>query len=161
MLRNFRKPLVIAAPKIGLKHPMAVSSIAELTSGVFQPVLASSNDGADTVVLCSGKIAFDLEKVLFGEGGQPNANVKLVRLEELAPFPTAQVQQQLASASKVIWAQEESSNQGAFQFAKLHVNAMGHELHFIGRPSLHSFTVGSPELHKKEVAELTRRLQEL
>lgn len=43
MLRNFRKPLVVAAPKIGLKHPMAVSSLDELTSGVFQPVLVSEN----------------------------------------------------------------------------------------------------------------------
>ena len=58
-MRSFRKPLVVAAPKIGLKHPKAVSDIGELADGKFEPII-TSGDGPK-VALCSGKIAFDLE----------------------------------------------------------------------------------------------------
>jgi len=64
MLRDFRKPLVIAAPKIGLKHPKAVSSISEFAEGTtFKPVISSKFGLGTTkkVILCTGKVAFDIE----------------------------------------------------------------------------------------------------
>lgn len=64
MLRDFRKPLVMAAPKIGLKHPRAVSHISEFKEGTkFQPILSNSFGAGPTkkVIFCSGKVAFDIE----------------------------------------------------------------------------------------------------
>jgi probable 2-oxoglutarate dehydrogenase E1 component DHKTD1 len=69
MLRNFRKPLVIAAPKIGLKHPKAVSSLNELAPGTsFTPTISREfgdlSSHGSKVILCSGKVAFDIEAKL-------------------------------------------------------------------------------------------------
>jgi len=64
MLRNFRKPLVLAAPKVGLKHPRAVSTLEDLSVGTsFSPVLVNNFGSSKTekVVACSGKIFFDIE----------------------------------------------------------------------------------------------------
>lgn len=62
MLRNFRKPLIIAAPKVGLKHPMAVSQVEEMAPGTsFKPIIVQGGDDASKVVLCSGKIFFDIK----------------------------------------------------------------------------------------------------
>jgi probable 2-oxoglutarate dehydrogenase E1 component DHKTD1 len=64
MLRNYRKPLILASPKIGLKHPRAVSSISEFAPGTtFKPILANSFGGGKhvtKVIFCSGKIYFDM-----------------------------------------------------------------------------------------------------
>ena len=76
-------------------------------------------------------------------------------MEELAPFPTARVRQHLEGAQEAFWVQEESLNQGAFQFAKLHVDrvlgemGLGH-LRYIGRDSVHSFCTGASSDHKKQ-----------
>ena len=121
MHRNFRKPLVIAAPKIGLKHPKAVSDISEFGPNTgFKKTL--SKDIGDitnpqTLILCSGKVAFDLEANL--EKMDLEQGVRILRLEEIAPFPVGDVRQNIElfahnPNSKVIWVQEESLNQGAF-----------------------------------------------
>lgn len=63
MHRNFRKPLILAAPKIGLKHPRAVSSIDDMASGTqFQPIICESYGQGEIkkVILCSGKVGFDI-----------------------------------------------------------------------------------------------------
>lgn len=67
MHRNFRKPLVIAAPKIGLKHPLAVSKLDEFANGTsFKPILTRDfgEKKVKKVVFCSGKVAFDIEQRL-------------------------------------------------------------------------------------------------
>lgn len=92
MLRNYRKPLVIAAPKVGLKHPRANSDINEFAPGnVFQPTIAKDfgNGGSPKkVILCSGKVALDIEAKL--ETAQVS-RTRVVRVEEIAPFPTARI----------------------------------------------------------------------
>jgi len=90
MLRDFRKPLILATPKIGLKHPEAVSTLEEMDRGTrFQPIISvgfgDPNKKADTVVLCSGKIYFDIQAALKKE--ELNRNILVIRVEELAPFP--------------------------------------------------------------------------
>ena len=89
MLRNYRKPLVLAAPKIGLKHPKAVSSIKEFAPGTsFQPIYSNvfgEGKSVNKVVICSGKIFFDIAERF---KSNPSAQKTLVlRVEELAPFP--------------------------------------------------------------------------
>jgi len=117
MLRDFRKPVVLAAPKIGLKHPKAVSSIDELGEGSkFEPILVSDfgDKSIDTVFFCSGKIGFDIEDRL--SKADLNKGVKLIKIEELAPFPVHHIREALKSidAKNHIYVQEESVNQGAF-----------------------------------------------
>lgn len=117
MHRNFRKPLVIAAPKIGLKHPKAVSDISEFDESTsFKKTISQElgdRSNPQTLILCSGKIAFDLEANL----GKMNLSegVRIVRLEEIAPFPIAEIRQDIADfsinpSSKVVWVQEEGMN---------------------------------------------------
>ena len=119
MLRNYRKPLVIAAPKIGLKHPKAVSDVAELCPNTrFRPTIAKDYfDSANIkkLVICSGKVAFDIEDALEKSGG--SHGVRLVRVEEIAPFPVHDLRSYMGSLARdteVVWVQEESLNQGAF-----------------------------------------------
>ena len=167
MLRNYRKPLVLATPKIGLKHPMAVSPIKDFIPGTkFQPVYSNQfGQGPEItkVLICSGKVYFDICQKL--EQAPPSTKVLVIRLEELAPFPMRQVEAELRRASKnaeIYYMQEECMNQGAFQFAKLYIDRMIRNLrfnrvdhtHYIGRPSQHSFATGAQVNHKKETVEL-------
>ena len=96
MHRNFRKPLIIAAPKIGLKHPQAVSKLDEFAVGTsFKPILSKAfgQSKVNKVVFCSGKVALDIEARL--EKSSPKQGVKVIRIEEIAPFPVAHVKQAL------------------------------------------------------------------
>jgi len=99
MLRNFRKPLIIAAPKVGLKHPMAVSKIEDMSEGKgFQPILVDDfgTEQVTEVVLCSGKIFFDISAQL----AKTSKGVKVIRVEEIAPFPSELIESQLAALPK-------------------------------------------------------------
>ena len=118
MLRDFRKPLVIAAPKIGLKHPRANSHISEFDIGTkFRPIIANQfgTGSIKRVIFCSGKVSLDIEARL--EKAQLAHGVKVIRLEELAPFPVHHIQAALENATSdasYLWVQEECMNQGAF-----------------------------------------------
>ena len=157
MLRDFRKPLVIAAPKIGLKHPRAVSALADFAEGTsFKSVIQSQfgSGPVKKVVLCSGKVAFDIEMRL--EKANLSHTVQVIRLEEIAPFPVKQLQDMTAEVSSevsFVWVQEECMNQGAFQFAKMHVDRMLAArgiapVSYVGRTSIHSFASGAPSDNK-------------
>lgn len=168
MLRNYRKPLVLAAPKIGLKHPLAVSPLRDFLPGTaFKPLYANlfgSGPKTTKVVVCSGKVYFDIKQKL--EAAPPTqGQVLVLRLEELAPFPVRLVEEQLAQVSKsadVVYVQEEHMNEGAFQFAKLHVDRLmrklrftrSQEMAFVGRQSQHSFATGANINHKYETERL-------
>jgi multifunctional 2-oxoglutarate metabolism enzyme len=123
MHRDVVKPLVIFTPKSLLRSPNAFSDISEFTSGSFREVLddpAWSGDGRDrgdvrTVVLCSGKVAYDLADVR----DERSADVAVVRVEQLYPFPAEQIADILRSypnAADVAWVQEEPQNMGAWGF---------------------------------------------
>lgn len=165
MLRDFRKPMVIAAPKQGLKHAKAVSDIADFSEGnYFHPVLANKFGEGQTrhVIFCSGKVAFDIAAKL--EKESIDGSILVVRCEELAPFPIRIIkallnQEGVGNDAKFTWMQEEPVNQGAFQFAKLHLDRMLHErgapsLGFIGRRAIHSFATGANSCHKAENIKL-------
>ena len=116
MLRNYRKPLVLAAPKIGLKHPKAVSSVADFAPQTrFKPTISKDFGSSDIkrLVLCSGKVAFDIEDTLTKQQESLGHGVRVVRLEELAPFPVNDLRAYMGSLGKntqVTWVQEESMN---------------------------------------------------
>jgi multifunctional 2-oxoglutarate metabolism enzyme len=115
------KPLIVFTPKSLLRHPRCVSPLAELAEGRFQPVLDDGGvrpEAVRRVVLTSGKLYYDLLKAR--EDGRV-ADVALVRLEQLYPFPAAELGQVLARyhpGAEIVWAQEEPRNMGAWSFVR-------------------------------------------
>jgi len=140
MLRDARKPLVVMTPKSLLRHKLAVSSLDDLANGTFQLVIPDSRikdaDKVKRVVLCSGKVYYDLFEA--AEKDKLD-DVALIRVEQLYPFPRQEVSEQLARyprAREVIWCQEEPMNQGAWFQIRHHLQASigaEHGLHYAGR----------------------------
>uniref|UniRef100_A0A4W4FHU4 2-oxoadipate dehydrogenase complex component E1 n=1 Tax=Electrophorus electricus TaxID=8005 RepID=A0A4W4FHU4_ELEEL len=122
MIRNFRKPLIVAAPKTLLRFPGAVSSLEEMGPGTsFKPVIGDKSvnpQSVQRVLLCSGKHYYALLKLreTLPEVCETTA---LIRVEELCPFPTEALQLELGkytSAREFIWSQEEPQNMGCWSF---------------------------------------------
>ncbi len=150
---NYRKPLVVFTPKKLLRYPKAVSSLADMANGYFQKVLDDprfANDAsaksADTVVLCSGKIYYDLIERLEEDSA---SNIAFVRLEQIHPLPEqelAGVIQKYGSEANYIWVQEEPKNMGAWSFILQNFTAV--PLSVIARSVSASPASGSSDLHK-------------
>jgi 2-oxoglutarate dehydrogenase E1 component len=125
MVTKFRKPLVIFTPKSLLRHPKAVSSVSDFSSGKFLPLIDSNkieNSKIDRLVFCSGKFYYDLNDYI--EKNKIH-NTALVRLEQLFPLPTDQINEVLEKYSKatdIVWAQEEPRNMGAWSHLLLHLD---------------------------------------
>jgi 2-oxoglutarate dehydrogenase E1 component len=123
MVTKFRKPLVIFTPKSLLRHPKAVSSVSDFSSGKFLPLIDSNkieNSKIDRLVFCSGKFYYDLNDYI--EKNKIH-NTALVRLEQLFPLPTDEINEVLEKYSKatdIVWAQEEPRNMGAWSHLLLH-----------------------------------------
>ena len=118
MLQSFRKPLIVMTPKSLLRHDLSVSALEDLTQGSFARVIDESDDLAPAqvrrLVLCSGKVYFDLLKARRKDNIR---DVALVRIEQLYPFPTDEyesVLQRYSNVRDVVWCQEEPQNQGAW-----------------------------------------------
>ncbi|WP_405410665.1 2-oxoglutarate dehydrogenase E1 component [Maribacter sp. Asnod1-A12] len=123
MKSNFRKPLIIFTPKSLLRHPRAVSKIADLTGGGFQEVIDDETADAKKVkslVFCTGKFYYDL---LAAKEADNRDDVALVRVEQLFPIPEKQMKAAIAkykNADDVVWAQEEPRNMGAWSHLLTH-----------------------------------------
>ena len=121
MKRNFRRPLIVMTPKSLLRHKLAISNIAEMSTGTaFKPVLPETHNEVQPakvkrVVLCSGKVYYDLYEQ---REKSKNYSVALLRLEQFYPYPEAELQQELATYkdAELVWCQEEPKNQGAWSF---------------------------------------------
>ncbi|WOK35595.1 2-oxoglutarate dehydrogenase E1 component [Sphingomonas sp. C3-2] len=119
MHRGFRKPLVIMTPKSLLRHKMAVSKTEDfLGDSHFNRILSDTNGSADTetkrLVLCSGKVAYDLIEARDAAGDK---NTQIVRIEQLYPFPGEQLTirlKRMTNLEEVVWCQEEPKNNGAW-----------------------------------------------
>lgn len=155
--RNFRKPLVVMSPKSLLRHPKVVSTKADLITGSFQEVLGDAkNLNAKRVILCSGKIYYDL---LARQEETETKEVALIRIEQLYPFPDnklAEALSQFKLAKDFVWAQEEPQNMGAYWFIapklKRVLQMAGKEpiLYYAGRTERASPATGSPSVHQEE-----------
>ena len=117
VIRPMRRPLVIMSPKWILRHKLATSTLEELAHGKFYNVLPDhliAPEKVKKVVLCSGKVYYHLLEARM-ESGQDN--VALVRVEQLYPFPKAELLDALAlysNVQEIVWCQEEPRNQGAW-----------------------------------------------
>ncbi|PKA97623.1 2-oxoglutarate dehydrogenase E1 component [Flavobacteriaceae bacterium MAR_2009_75] len=120
---NFRKPLIIFTPKSLLRHPKAVSSVSELSDGVFKEVI--DDESADvkkvkSLVFCTGKFYYDL---LAAKEEHSRDDVALVRVEQLFPVPAEQMGgliKKYENANDFVWAQEEPRNMGAWSHMMMH-----------------------------------------
>jgi 2-oxoglutarate dehydrogenase E1 component len=121
MARSFRKPLVVMTPKSLLRHKMAVSKAEDFQGeSHFMRILSDPNAPADKdvkrLVLCSGKVAYDLIEARNAAGDEGTA---IVRLEQLYPFPGEPLVvrlKRMTNLGEVVWAQEEPKNAGSWSF---------------------------------------------
>jgi len=154
MLRNVRKPLVVMTPKSLLRHPDATSTLDELASGAFQPVIDDPEVTAKArrVVFCSGKLYYELRAHQQEHGVK---NVALVRVEQLYPFPRAEIGAVLDRhrRAEVVWCQEEPRNMGAWPFwlqTWLDVFSDRKLPRYVGRKAAASPATGSHQQHLRE-----------
>ena len=156
------RPLILMTPKSLLRNPLASSDIGELANGTFMPVLddpfvAEQQDKVARVVLCSGKVAVDLQASPLRE---QTDNVAIVRVEQLAPFQNTAIRTALANypnAREIVWLQEEPRNMGAWSFMEPRLRELtGGEVpvRYVGRPDRASPAEGSLYTHNEEQARI-------
>jgi 2-oxoglutarate dehydrogenase E1 component len=157
MVRNLRKPLIIFTPKSLLRHKDAASPLAEFTSGCFQTIIPDhkplDGDKVKRVVMCSGKVFYDLSKKREEKGID---DVAIMRLEQLYPFPHKAFATELKkypNVTEVVWTQDEPQNQGAWFFVQHYIleNMQdGQKLGYSGRAASASPAVGYSHLHQEQ-----------
>lgn len=146
-----RKPLVVMTPKSLLRLRVAGSAPQDCATGTFQSVIDDTRP-ARRVVLCSGKVYYDL---LEARQEQNRDDVALVRVELLYPYPAAALAAVVAAhsdASEWVWCQEEPANMGAWTHVRHRFE--GPPLRYAGRPAAASPASGSLAVHKAEQARL-------
>ncbi len=163
VLRSWRKPLVVFTPKSLLRHPEVKSSLADLATGLFQPVLPDMGAQADLVkriLLCSGKLYYELD-ARRRETKRPD--VAIVRLEQFYPLRENMLRDVLSEyggKTPVVWVQEEPQNMGAWPklCGNYRERLIGrHPFSGICRAESASPAPGSAAVHKREQAELIDR----
>ncbi|MDX6274687.1 MAG: multifunctional 2-oxoglutarate metabolism enzyme [Frankiales bacterium] len=160
-LEPVHRPLVVFTPKSMLRAKFAASAVGDFTQGSWRPVIGDSTvdpAAVRSVLLCSGKVTYDLLSARESAGRQ---DVAVVRLEQLYPIPGEEVAQVLASypnAVDVAWVQEEPANMGAWPTIALGLpEAIGRQLRRVSRPASASPATGSHKIHETEQAELVQR----
>ncbi|TLU61340.1 2-oxoglutarate dehydrogenase E1 component [Thalassotalea litorea] len=157
VVRPMRRPLIVMSPKSLLRHPLAVSSMEELASGVYQNVIGEVDEldkkAVKRIVMCSGKVYYEL---LEKRRKQELNNIAIVRIEQLYPFPEEELKAIIAEYPNVkdfVWCQEEPQNQGAWYCSQHHFwNSIpkGATLTYAGRKASAAPAVGYMSLHVKE-----------
>lgn len=158
MIRLVRKPLIVMSPKSFLRHPLATSTLDELATGEFKLILSEVDDLAKDkvkkVVLCSGKVYYDL---LQKRRDKKQDDTAILRIEQLYPFPRDELLKaldQYPHAKTVVWCQEEPMNQGAWYQIAFHLRACtmdrGRELDYTGRSAAAAPAAGSAKRDKAE-----------
>jgi len=157
VMQAFRRPLIVFTPKGLLRHPLCTSSRDELTDGSFQNIIADTlpADGIKKVLLCSGRIYYDLLQERTDRGCSDTA---LIRIEQLYPLHTELLTRIMApygADTEVCWVQEEPANGGAWHHLLQPLTALlGRQPRYIGRRASASTAVGSHRLHKQEQQQI-------
>ncbi len=175
--RSFRKPLILMTPKSLLRHKRVISSIEKFgpqntfhrvlwdhaQAGKSERVKLAPDQDIQRVVLCSGKVYYDLFEERESRG---NGEIYLMRVEQLYPFPARALIQELSRFpnAEIVWCQEEPKNQGAWTFIEAniewvldHIGADSRRPRYVGRPSSASTAAG---LMSKHTAQLHAFLDE-
>jgi 2-oxoglutarate dehydrogenase E1 component len=153
----FRKPLINFAPKANLRHPGSYSKIEEFTQGGFKEVIddpsVKDTSAISKVLLCSGKIYFDLEEKR--ENDKRN-DVAIIRMEQLYPLPVKQLDALYQKYHKAIWywVQEEPLNMGAASFLRMNLTSVNFGI--ISRQPSAAISSGFSKIHKEEQDEILK-----
>ena len=171
--RDFRKPLIMMTPKSLLRHKRCTSRIDDLLEGTtFHRVLNETDPKiaakAERIVLCSGKVYYDLLEERENQGGD---RVSLVRLEQIYPFPYRTLKDILAARpeAEVVWCQEEPRNMGSWSFVESRIEQVMTDAgcskftrpRYIGRDAAASPATGSLSRHLKEQEKLVHEALDL
>ena len=166
MARSFRKPLVVMTPKSLLRHKLAVSKAEDFQGeSHFMRILSDTNAPADKdvkrLILCSGKIAYDLMEARDASGDK---NTSIVRIEQLYPFPTEPLivrLKRMTNLEEVVWAQEEPRNAGSWSFVDpyleeclVEANVGPTRARYAGRKAAAATATGLAKRHQAEQAAL-------
>jgi len=177
MKRDFRKPLILMTPKSLLRHKRAVSTLAEMSGeSTFhrllwddaqylkdQPIKLAKDSKIRRVVMCSGKVYYDLYEEREKRGID---DIYLLRLEQLYPFPAKALITELSRfrGAEMVWCQEEPKNMGAWSFIDpylewvlAHIDAKHQRVRYTGRPAAASPATG---LMSKHLAQLEAFLED-
>ena len=161
MKRNFRKPLIIMTPKSLLRHKLCISTLAELGKGTtFKRIIPeveqiAKDDKVKRVVLCSGKVYYDL---LETRTAQKSDDIAIIRMEQYYPFAGKELKAELAryKNADIVWCQEEPRNMGAWGFVRERIEEVMESIgrtdrvKYIGRPEAASPACGYHKIHEKE-----------
>jgi len=169
MVRPVRKPLIIMTPKSLLRHPLSVSRLEELATGRFLNVIDEIDEvkpsAVARIVLCSGKVYFDLLK---SRRESKIDAVAIIRVEQLYPFPSEEYEaviRKYSNAREIVWCQEEPQNQGGWYQIRHRLQvplSTKHELLYAGRAGAAAPATGISALHEQQQKNLvTAALQGL
>ncbi len=164
VIRPLRKPLVVLTPKSLLRHKLAISTLEDLAEGSFQTVIpevdALDPKKVERVVLCSGKVYYDLLEKRRAEGRE---DIAIVRIEQLYPFPEEDLAEVLAPykhLKHIVWCQEEPMNQGAWYCSQHHMRRVttAHKktlfLEYAGREASAAPACGYASMHAEQQEKL-------
>ena len=164
VIRPLRKPLVVLTPKSLLRHPLAISTLEELAEGSFQTVIGEIDPidpkKVERVILCSGKVYYDLLAKRRADGRE---DIAIIRIEQLYPFPEDDLTEALApykNVKHIVWCQEEPMNQGAWYCSQHHMRrvATAHKkglfLEYAGREASAAPACGYASMHAEQQEKL-------
>ncbi|MDG6401253.1 2-oxoglutarate dehydrogenase E1 component [Pseudomonas quasicaspiana] len=164
VIRPLRKPLIVLTPKSLLRHKLAVSTLEDLAEGSFQTVIPEIDtlDAAKVtrLVLCGGKVYYDLLEKRRAEGRE---DIAIVRIEQLYPFPEDDLMEAIApytNLQNVVWCQEEPMNQGAWYSSQHHLRrSVGNHnrnlvLEYAGRDASAAPACGYASMHAEQQEKL-------
>ena len=163
-----RRPLIVFTPKQLLRLKAACSPVEDFTSGTFKPVIGETDDavlaaarkqGVDRVLLCSGRVYYDL---LAHRTKTGDTSTAIVRLEQLYPLESSAIAEALApfSGAELVWVQDEPANQGMWPYLALHLptDLTGGVLPtLVCRPEAAAPAVGTAGVHRAQQEEILRQ----
>lgn len=158
------RPLVLMAPKSLIRNPRVASHGVEFSEGSFKPVLPqfslteakAQKDKVKRLILCTGKIAIDIEEALSSTNAEDYEWLRVLRVEQLYPFPHAEIDRivkQFDKLEEIVWVQEEPKNMGSWFFMEPRLRELAPKkasVSYVGRPDRSSTASGHQEVHATE-----------
>jgi 2-oxoglutarate dehydrogenase E1 component len=166
-IKPLRRPLVVLTPKSLLRNPLATSELSDLTNGTFKNIIIDQSKNAPRkIILCSGKIYFDLLK---HKEDKKIKDIEIVRIEQLYPFPDSELisYTKTLKSKNFVWVQEEPENMGAWLMIRhrlekvLNETKKGFKLSVIARDASASPAGGYQKYHIKRQKEIVAKALEL
>lgn len=161
VLKSYRKPLVVFTPKGLLRHPACVSKIEDLSEGCFQEIIADSNEQAELIIFCTGRVYYDIKTEM---EKRKREDIVIVRIEQLYPMHRDKLEEVIRSHPKIkrcFWMQEEPKNKGAWHFIGpylAHALPNGIRPEYRGRKAAASTSTGSHVVHRQELETMMKEL---